>query len=323
MKNDMISIIIPIYNAEKYIGKLLESVENQKYDNYEVLMINDGSTDKSEKICLKYVKNNSNFKYFYKENSGVSNTRNFGIELANGKYICFVDADDLIDVNYLKDFTDALKAEKAQMCCCKVEKFEKNDVNLNSEIKSKIERKYEKKNKYNILYEEYLGYACNKLFEKNIIINNNIKFRSDISMAEDLLFSFEYLKRINKVICINKRNYKYRRQALSASLNMKNIKWFSIFKTLDFMINNKEEYNQEIYNKLMYSYVFYLYQAKYRLSYIKSYKEYDSLKKQISLRIKEINFKNLKLSKKQKYKIYIYKYFNKIAFKLKLLKNRF
>ncbi len=97
------SIIIPVFNAEKYLNKCLDSVLNQTYDNYEVIIINDGSTDKSEKIINQYIlKYKDKIKYFYKENSGVSDTRNFGISKVSGEYFTFVDSDDYVDTNLLK-----------------------------------------------------------------------------------------------------------------------------------------------------------------------------------------------------------------------------
>ena len=98
-----ISIIIPVFNAEKHLNKCLDSVLNQTYDNYEVVIVNDGSTDNSEKIINEYIlKYKDKIKYFYKDNSGVSDTRNFGISKISGEYFTFVDSDDYIDTNLLK-----------------------------------------------------------------------------------------------------------------------------------------------------------------------------------------------------------------------------
>ena len=100
----MISIIIPIFNAESYLEECLSSILQQSYVYYEVICVNDGSSDKSPEICQKYVDIDDRFKLFNKENSGVSAARNVGLAHAQGDYICFVDADDKIHRNYLKQY---------------------------------------------------------------------------------------------------------------------------------------------------------------------------------------------------------------------------
>lgn len=93
---EKISIIIPVYNVEKYIGRCLDSIEKQKYENLEVIIVNDGSNDESELIIKQYLSRNANFRYYKKTNGGLSDARNYGIEKATGDYICFVDSDDYV-----------------------------------------------------------------------------------------------------------------------------------------------------------------------------------------------------------------------------------
>ena len=101
MNNELISIIVPIYNTEKYLHECLDSIINQTYANFEVLLVNDGSTDSSGIICQEYVKNDSRFRYFEKENGGVSSARNLGLERSEGVYITFIDSDDWVESNHL------------------------------------------------------------------------------------------------------------------------------------------------------------------------------------------------------------------------------
>ena len=95
----LISVIIPIYNTQKYLKKCIDSVESQSYNNIEIILVNDGSTDSSEKIIQPYLQKYENIKYYKKENGGLSDARNYGIQKATGDYICFLDSDDYIDVN--------------------------------------------------------------------------------------------------------------------------------------------------------------------------------------------------------------------------------
>lgn len=102
------SIIVPVYNVEKYIADCLESILEQSYDNFEVIVVNDGSTDNSKKIIEKFVKKDDRVKFFDRENSGVANTRNFGIKEATGDYFIFVDSDDTINAKLLEELNDVL-----------------------------------------------------------------------------------------------------------------------------------------------------------------------------------------------------------------------
>ena len=123
--NYLLTIIVPIYNCEKYLPDLFLSIDNQKYKNYELLLINDGSTDNSEKICKEYILKNKKAKYFYKNNGGVSSTRNFGIEKAKGDFICFVDADDVITPDYLLNFSNLINNNnKNSLFCCGILKHQ-------------------------------------------------------------------------------------------------------------------------------------------------------------------------------------------------------
>lgn len=98
----LVSIVVPIYNVEKYIEKCLNSLKNQTYKNIEIILVDDGSTDNSNLICDKFAKNDSRFKYYKKENGGLSDARNYGIKLCNGEFLTFVDSDDYVDFDYVE-----------------------------------------------------------------------------------------------------------------------------------------------------------------------------------------------------------------------------
>ena len=317
MKNNLVSIIVPIYNAEKYLQELLNSINSQTFANYEVILINDGSTDDSEKICRKNSETNSKIRYFQKKNTGVSDTRNYGIKKATGKYICFVDADDVLNKDYLKDLVDAISLKDYGLSCCEYKEFSEKIFNEEDCSISIEEHEYAGEDRYQLIYSKYRGYLWNKMFIRDIITKNNIKFDKDIFMSEDMLFIFEYLKYIDKVICINKKNYNYRIINNSASKNVNNMKWFSIFKMLDKIIYDKKFYSQDMFNKVMYSYLYYLYEAKYRLKHNKENNNYFMYKDDIKNRIKKVKEYKYNLSFKEKIKIFIYKYFNTITFDMK------
>lgn len=113
-----ISIIVPIYNVEKYIFKCLESIVNQSFTDFEVILVDDGSTDNSSIICNKFVTEDSRFKYFYKNNGGLSDARNYGLNYAKGKYVVFIDSDDFIEKKYLEILYKEIKGTCSDICIC-------------------------------------------------------------------------------------------------------------------------------------------------------------------------------------------------------------
>ena len=103
IRQELVSIIVPIYNVENYLRQCLDSILSQTYQNFECLLINDGSPDHSADICREYVEKDSRFRYFEKENGGVSSARNLGIERSKGQYITCIDSDDWVDSDYIRD----------------------------------------------------------------------------------------------------------------------------------------------------------------------------------------------------------------------------
>ena len=123
MNNELISIIVPIYNTEKYLRQCLDSIINQTYTNFEVLLVNDGSTDSSGMICQEYVENDSRFRYFEKENGGVSSARNLGLECSGGAYITFIDSDDWVESNHLEALLKGIKENNTDIAVSKHKSF--------------------------------------------------------------------------------------------------------------------------------------------------------------------------------------------------------
>ena len=194
--NKNITIIIPLYNKEKYIYKCLNSILLQSYGFYEVLIIDDGSTDNSCKICEEFYSKYKRFKYFSKENGGVSSARNLGIEKAKYDYIVFIDADDYIEEDYLKSLTE-------YECDLVVEGFKKDENGFFSEFhifneecnKNQMLKYLMRKEIANIFSVPYL-----KLFKLEYIKNNNIRFNEKISFGEDFDFVLKYLRTISGTV---------------------------------------------------------------------------------------------------------------------------
>ncbi len=215
MKNKKVSIIVPVYNVELYIENCLNSLLNQTYSNYEIILINDGSTDSSIEICNKY--NDKKIKKINQINKGVSIARNVGISCATGQYIMFVDADDIVSKNYIENLVTSIEKSSTDMVICKYTK-EKDEL-MNSESSKNTEGKIINANTIlermieNNLQE---GYLWNKIFKKSIIDENFLKFKEGVTVWEDLYFVMEYLSKADKVYTINEKLYYYRTREGSA-----------------------------------------------------------------------------------------------------------
>ena len=226
MMNPLISIVIPVFNAEKYIKLCIDSVLAQTYDNFEINIVNDGSTDKSGELIDYYSKRCNRIHSYLKQNGGVSSARNYGIDRSNGEYICFIDADDIIEDIYLETLYNAMQG----IADCSVGGFKYINVTKEKEI-IVLPKKEEIKNlNQSILdfldYEkpDWQRYMVNRLFKMSVIKVHHIKFREDIFYKEDGLFLIDYLCASNGLVgYANKVIYYYRQNNDSAlgSLNKK------------------------------------------------------------------------------------------------------
>lgn len=214
MKKELVSIIVPVYNVEKYIKECLESIINQTYENIEVILIDDGSTDKSGRICDEYSKIDKRIKVIHKQNSGVSATRNIGLKEATGEYIEFVDPDDFTSKNYIKKMMDGIKNSDCVICGYN-EQYKNATVSHSiAKHKCNIGRKEAINNLF--VRNLYNGYLWNKLFKTNIIKEHQLVFNEKISILEDLLFVTEYLSYCNNITLITDNLYYYRMRKNSA-----------------------------------------------------------------------------------------------------------
>ena len=191
-KMEKVSIVIPVYNAEKYLRECLDSIINQTYENIEIIIINDGSKDSSLNICKEYAKEDSRIKLINQENIGVSKTRNKGIDVATGKYILFVDSDDYCELNMVEI---AMKsAQKDELFIWGYTEVHKNKV---VPIKYNIE--INMNNLYKIFTSTLIGSSCNKIFSVQILRENKLYFEEKIYNCEDLLFVLKYLQFIKSI----------------------------------------------------------------------------------------------------------------------------
>lgn len=183
-----VSIIVPIYNSEKYLINCLDSLVNQTLDNIEIILINDGSTDSSLDIIKRYAKKYSNIVYFDRKNEGIGVSRNFGIEKSKGKYIAFVDSDDYVSINFAKNMYDFCEENNLDVAVCDYYKVNEGNKNIEEIFDFGITNV--QKSKDLILKVNYSPW--NKLYKKDMLIKNNITFPTNLKY-EDMPFVFKSL----------------------------------------------------------------------------------------------------------------------------------
>ena len=220
-----VSIIIPVYNVDYCLKECLDSVITQTYKNIEIILIDDGSNDDSGKICDEYAIKDKRIKVIHNSNNGVSYSRNVGINISTGKYILFIDSDDIIDKNYVLCLLEPTKWDDYDLVLCNichVYRKKKRDRIVNIKINDKLVGDL----KYDYFYlRDLMSYPVLKLYKNSIIKKYNVFFKEDISLAEDQLFNYRYLKFITKYKFVNKHLYYYihrNGKSLSDYLTLKN-----------------------------------------------------------------------------------------------------
>ena len=208
----LISVIVPIYNVEDYLTKCLDSIVSQTYDNFEVILVDDGSTDQCPRMCDEYKERNSRFKVIHKSNGGVSSARNKGLDIAEGEYVLFVDSDDWLEPNMLEVLASTATETDADIVVC-----EHYNNTYNTETRSTISRNtYEKKVLVDNddIFMHILAPSprirfevWNKLYKREIIGKTRFK---EGQIYEDVSFQKEIFERVKKLVHIDCALYNYR-----------------------------------------------------------------------------------------------------------------
>ncbi|KIL52981.1 glycosyltransferase [Jeotgalibacillus campisalis] len=219
-----VSVIVPVYNAEKYLEICIKSLIDQTLAECEFIFVNDGSTDGSEEIISRYIKSDNRIKLINQKNNGVSAARNAGIEKAVGKYIGFVDADDHVQKDMFEIFHENGEKYKADVVFSDLIS-ELDGCNLKTGypfIKGKVlDKSYiETVIIPYIIEEDSFNSVCNKVYRNNIIKNNKIAFTTDISLGEDGYFNLQVMNCIGTLFYLDYAGYFYREVSGSATRNI-------------------------------------------------------------------------------------------------------
>lgn len=255
MKKDLVSIIVPIYKVEEYLDKCVESLINQTYQNIEIILVDDGSPDNCPMLCDEWAKKDSRINVIHKENGGLSDARNYGIDAAKGDYIVFVDSDDYTEENMIENLFNSLKKEEADIAICNfyIEDENTNEQTIANNLDSKIfsctgEEKY--KYLFDWEYSTQTVVAWNKLYKINLF--EKIRYPKG-KLHEDEYIICELLKNANKVVYNLQPFYHYikRDNSITSTFNLKR---FDIIEALEKRISffQKEGFDFYVYKSQVY-----------------------------------------------------------------------
>lgn len=245
---DLISVIIPVYNVEKYLTKCIESIIKQTYTNLEIILVDDGSPDNCGKICDEYAQKDDRIKVIHKKNGGQSEARNYGIEIATGKYITFLDSDDYISEDYIEYMYKLLKDNNANLSICGVQIVNNENKKYNTE---ETEVKIYKTNEAfeNLLYAEGIeGAVYAKLYPKDYF--DNIKFPVG-EKYEDIAIIALLMNKAEKIVYGNKKCYFYYTRPGSTSKSGFNKNELDYIKNVKLMLNYIKQNYPELENAVL------------------------------------------------------------------------
>lgn len=310
----MISIIIPVYNVEKYIDKCLQSIFNQTFKDYEVIIVNDGSTDNVEAKINPYVKKYKNIKYIRQKNQGVAAARNKGLANASGEYILFVDSDDFLKEDLLEKVHKRIVETNSDMVI-----FSYCDYYGENNNRNKVHKMNDCSNGRKIidlvLEFKCICYACTKLFKKDLLVKHKFKFEN-LKITEEWYPVFKEICESKKINILDEPLYYYVKRDTSAlstiSKNSIDDYLYSVKKIRKYLKENNVKYsnrsmtafNANIYYTLALHYFKYYY-GKLEISNI--YDSFDSFAHRENIFYKKISFLQSNIDIKLKLKLILWK----------------
>lgn len=223
----LFSLIVPVYNVEKYLGVCLESLLQQDMNDFEIVIVNDGSIDKSVEIANRYVEKDKRIKVVHKENGGLSSARNEGIKVAKGEYILFIDSDDWCEKNLLSTLKEHLEKKKYDIIIYKWSRVDETSFKKGT-IKGLFPNEYvfDENNKKEIYLEllngSNLNSVCIKAIKSELIKKHNIFFQEQLRHTEDLVFSAIIISYADSILYLDQAlyNYRYNPNSLTTSFNL-------------------------------------------------------------------------------------------------------
>lgn len=260
---DLISIIIPVYNRGNFLVRCLDSiVKNNNHAHFEIILVDDGSTDDSGNICDEYASKNYNIRVAHKPNTGVSETRNLGLSMSIGKWVWFIDGDDIPFYGAVDTLYEQTNNCKDDVVIFTYKKFNK-DIDLSSKRVKACRQTISKEDAIGTLLDmDYASFPWNKLFSRKLLVDNKIKFPENMSMCEDMEFCFHAYDKAKSFSLISEPLYGYRQDNNSASSSTSNKRYkdaaIANYDLCCYIEQNYPKYFNNIFQNTVISIVAYL-----------------------------------------------------------------
>ena len=246
VNSKLISIVVPVYNVESFLEHCITSILEQTYENFEMILVDDGSTDSSGSICDHWAQKDSRIQVIHQQNGGLSAARNSGIDVAKGEYICFIDSDDFITPNYVKDFVDAMEETGADFAMCEMassklaesehpltEQTVLNSAECRDWLSNPISREY-----------VIMVVACNKMFKREMF--KDYRFEHGFIHEDEFMIN-NFIFDIDNVVYIPNRNYIYRinAESITGKGNSGNLKHLHGIEAYEDRVKKALEHNEK------------------------------------------------------------------------------
>lgn len=313
--NDLVSIIVPIYNVEKYLDKCINSIIAQTYNKLEIILVDDGSPDKCAKICDEYAEKESRIVVIHKENGGLSSARNAGLKIAKGDYISFVDSDDYIYKGMVEHMLQASVQNAADIVICDYKTvYEDEKVNYENLEQCNTGKITDiGQNEAQVAYfnddkkRKSLVVVWNKLYERRLF--ENIRFPEG-RIHEDEAVTYRLLYKAKKIMYIKNGYYFYLERKGSIMASTFNKKRFQLFDAYIERLKFYEENNEkELYKKVIFLYMHMLCQYAEWSSKSET-KNKDEINQYYHLLLNNLNLNNIEINLKEKVELWLFNYFN-------------
>lgn len=215
--NDLISVIIPVYNSEKSLLKCVESVQNQTYKNLDIILIDDGSFDGSSELCDTISQKDKRIQTVHVKNGGAGQARNMGINMSRGQYIVFVDSDDYIEADMIFELCQRIELDGSDACTSDLSEKTLSESFCTSFLDSDLDKIFF------VLSNNLMYGPCQKIYRASIIKKYNVIFPTDLNYGEDMVFNIRHMRHIDTISYVNKNFYHYIRDN-QESLSQK-VRW--------------------------------------------------------------------------------------------------
>lgn len=213
MSEKLISIIIPVYNVEKYLKKCVDSVVNQTYSNLQIILVDDGSKDTSPQICDEYANDDKRIEVIHQENKGLPGARNAGLKIAKGDYVAFIDSDDWVEPQMIEHLLYQAEENKADMSGIEMIETNSEDAKVTQPVcKTEVYSQEDFAKKFfKIGSQKIVHYVCNKLIKRELVADNN--FEERFTIGEDVVAFYKIMLKADKIVLSNQRMYYYRQNS--------------------------------------------------------------------------------------------------------------